>query len=115
MNQATPDLDAFDDWIAHYVAAATPEQRRVLLPIDQMLAEVPANQLLEHLSVQERLAGIPAEQRLAGIPADQLVTRLSPEERILSLPDDALRGFSPDYVATLPAHVRDAIRARVGR
>jgi hypothetical protein len=88
LNQATPDLEGFDEWLAHYVAST------------------PMKQLLPFLPVEELLQSVPANQRLKGI---------SVEERLLSLPDDMLRGFSTEYLATLPAHVRDAIYARIGR
>jgi len=39
---------------------------------------------------------------------------LEHEQRLLSLPDDALRALSPAYVDGLPKEVREAIRQRIG-
>jgi hypothetical protein len=51
--------------------------------------------LLETLTPAERLAG------------------LSPEEQILALSDEVLRGFSDDHVRSLPEHVQQKIRERL--
>ena len=51
------------------------------------------------------MAGLPPEQRLAG---------LTPEQAVLALPDELLRGLSDDYLASLPEAIRAAVRARIG-
>ena len=56
--------------------------------------------------LQKLVASLPAEQRLVG---------LSPEQMVLALPDEVLRGFSAEYLATLSEPTRAAIRARIGR
>lgn len=53
--------------------------------------------LLETLTPAERIAG------------------LSPEEQILALSDEVLRGFPDDYVRSLPEHVQQKIRERLGQ
>jgi hypothetical protein len=56
--------------------------------------------------VQRFLELIPPEKRLAG---------LAPEQVLLTLPDDLLRGFSEEVLARLPEPTRNAIRKRLGR
>lgn len=56
--------------------------------------------------IQKFIAKLTPEQRLAG---------LSPEQMVLALPDEVLRGFSPEYLATLSEATRAAVRARIGR
>ncbi len=56
--------------------------------------------------VMKLVTSLPLEQRLAG---------LTPEQRVLALPDDAIRALSPEYLATLSEATRAAIRARIGR
>jgi hypothetical protein len=48
----------------------------------------------------------PLTARLAG---------LTPEQAVLALPDEVLRGFSDAYLATLSEPTQAAIRARLGR
>ncbi|MFO0608892.1 MAG: hypothetical protein U0324_37345 [Polyangiales bacterium] len=77
---------------------------------DATLVKASASQalreLLASLSPEDRLAGLPPEARLAGLPVAQTV---------LALPDEVLRGLSPAYLATLPADVQAAVRARLAR
>ena len=56
--------------------------------------------------VQKLLDGLSPEQRLAG---------LAPEQALLALPDETLRTFPDNYLATLSEPTRAAIRARIGR
>src|SRR5437867_1486069 len=49
-------------------------------------------------------AGLAPEERLAG---------LTPEQAILALPDEILRGLSPEFISKLPAHVQVEIRKRL--
>jgi hypothetical protein len=56
--------------------------------------------------VKKFVNGLTLEQRLAGLP---------PEQRLLAMPDDALRALSDEYLRSLPAATQDAIRARIGR
>jgi hypothetical protein len=52
------------------------------------------------------LSFLTPEERLEG---------LTPEEQILALSDEVLRGFSDEYIWTLPEHVQQTIRKRLGR
>jgi hypothetical protein len=61
--------------------------------------------LIETLTPAERTEGLAPEDRLAG---------LAPEEQILALSTEALRGLPEDYVRSLPAHVQQVIRERLG-
>ena len=52
--------------------------------------------ILRFLTPKERLAG------------------LAPEEQILALSDEVLRGLQEEYVRSLPSHVQQTIRKRLG-
>ena len=65
--------------------------------------------------VQKFLELIPPEQRLAGLAPEQRLAGLAPDQTLLALPDDVLWALSEDYVAALPAPIRDAIRRRLDR
>jgi hypothetical protein len=70
--------------------------------------------LLAVLPPELRLAGIGAEE-LAVLPPEQRLAGLSEADRVLALPDAALRALPADYLATLPADAQARIRARLGR
>lgn len=65
--------------------------------------------------VQRFLEQLSPEQRLAGLAPEQVVGAFTPEQMLLALPDSVLRGFSDEYVASLPTATREAIRKRIGR
>ena len=65
-----------------------------------------AKELMKKLPLEERLEDLAPEQRLAG---------LSEADRVLALPDAALRALPAEYLATLPADAQERIRARLGR
>jgi len=71
--------------------------------------------MLEGLSPEQRLAGLAPEQVLAAYKPEQRLAGLTPEQALLALPDEILRTFPDDYLATLSEPTRDAIRARIGR
>jgi hypothetical protein len=52
---------------------------------------------------------------LDGLPLERLLAAYKPEQVLLALPDDALRGFTDTYLATLSEPTRAAIRARIRR
>ncbi|WP_438011182.1 hypothetical protein WME89_22430 [Sorangium sp. So ce321] len=52
------------------------------------------------------MLGLRPEERLVGLP---------PAHQLLALSDDALRGFTDEYLRSLPAEVQDAIRHCIGR
>jgi hypothetical protein len=56
--------------------------------------------------LQKLLESLPLEERFLG---------LSNEERVLALPDEALRALSEDYLRTLSPGTQAAIRERIGR
>ena len=69
------------------------------------------------------LARVPPEQRLAGLAPEQVLRTYAPEQRlaglteaqaVLALPDATLRGFSTEYLETLPEETRAAIQKRIG-
>lgn len=55
--------------------------------------------------LQKLLESLPLEERFLG---------LGPEERVLAVPDEALRALSEDYLRTLSPATQAAIRARIG-
>jgi hypothetical protein len=65
--------------------------------------------------IQEMLDSLPPEQRLAGLAPEQRLAGLAPEQQVLALSDVVLRGLSPEYLGSLPADVREAIRRRIGK
>jgi hypothetical protein len=69
---------------------------------------------IDGLSPEQRLAGLAPEQRLAGLAPEQRLAGMSAQEVVLAMPDEVLRGLSPEYVATLPRTVRDAVARRLG-
>jgi hypothetical protein len=74
--------------------------------IQKLVSSLPPEQVLARYKPEQRLAGLQPEQRLAG---------LQPEQVVLALPDEMLGALSDAYLASLPAPVRAAIRARIGR
>ena len=66
---------------------------------DEILAK-----LIRSMPLEERLAGLRAEERLAGLDLADM---------FLALPVEMLRGFSDEYIATLPANARQTIRKRL--
>lgn len=55
------------------------------------------------------------EKFLGKLTPEERLRGLAPEQLILALPDDALRGFSDEYLRTLPPDAQATIRARIGR
>lgn len=55
---------------------------------------------------QKFLSSIPPEERLKGLSVDLLLP---------ALPVDVLRGFSEEYLRSLPPEVAEKIRQRLGR
>jgi hypothetical protein len=105
-------------------AALTPAERLAGLPPAERLAGLSPEDLRAALTPAERLAGLspedlraalPPAERLAGLPPAERLAGLSPEEQILALSDEVLRGFSDDYVRSLPEHVQQKIRERLGQ
>ena len=81
---------------------AASSYRKALLQL--MIRETPPEDLLRELKTEDILPHIKTEERLRD---------LSPEQAILALPDSVLRGFSKEYLATLPADVQKTIRKRL--
>jgi len=71
--------------------------------------------LLAILPLEQRLAGLAPEQRLAGLAPEDLARVLTETDRLLALPDAALRALPAEYLATLPADAQARIHARLDR
>ena len=91
---------------AKILSFLTPEERLEGLTLEQRLAG---------LTPEERLAALAPATRLAGLTPEERLEGLTPGEQILALSDDVLRGFSDEYIRTLPEHVQQTIRKRLGR
>ncbi len=83
------------------------------LPVEDRLAGLAPEQRLAGLAPEQRLAGLAPEQRLAGLAPEQRLAGLAPEHIVLALPDEALRGLSSEYIASLPKDVQKTIAARL--
>jgi hypothetical protein len=64
---------------------------------------------------KEFFAELPLDLRLAGLKPEERLVGLSVEDRLLSLPDDALRALPVEYLATLPLDAQEKIRVRLAR
>ena len=71
--------------------------------------------IVDGATVEQRLRGLTPEQVLAGLAPEQVLALFNAEQVLLALPDEALRGFTDAYLATLLAPTRATIRARIGR
>ncbi len=81
----------------------------------KLAKSLPLRIRLEGLEPEEVLQNFEPEQRLAGLKPEERVAGLSETDQILALPDSALRGLSPEYLATLPEAAQQRIRERLGR
>ncbi|WP_437627282.1 hypothetical protein [Sorangium sp. So ce1151] len=99
-------------WLQQWVKPeeGTMQDMKELEGYDEMLQK-----LLDSLPVERRLAGLRPEERLVGLRPEERLVGLPPAHQLLALSDDALRGFTDEYLRSLPAEVQDAIRHRIGR
>jgi hypothetical protein len=58
---------------------------------------------------------LPRELLKRGVPIEEVLVGLTPEQRLLIMPDDALRALSEDYIRSLSPELAAKIRARIGR
>lgn len=90
---------------------AASSYRKALLQL--MIRETPPEDLLRELKTEDILSRLKTEDILPHIKTEERLRDLSPEQAILALPDSVLRGFSKEYLATLPADVQKTIRKRL--
>jgi hypothetical protein len=76
---------------------------------------LPPGRVLAAYTPKQVLAAYTPEQRLADLTPEQRLADLTPEQALLALPDEILRTFPDNYLATLSEATRAAIRARLGR
>ncbi len=79
----------------------------------RFLAKLPVEERMEGLTPEEVLGAFAPEQRLAGLAPEQRMEGLAPEQVVLALPLEVLRGFSDDYLRSLPAEVEEQVRRRL--
>ena len=97
-------------------AVLSPEEVAKNEPYLTKLAQsIPLRIRLKGVKPEEVLAELPPEDRLAGLTPETIARALSEVDHVLALPDAALRGLSPEYVATLPETARARIRERLAR
>ncbi|MFO0603314.1 MAG: hypothetical protein U0324_09080 [Polyangiales bacterium] len=82
---------------------------------EDIVASLTPEERLAGLAPEERLAGLAPQERLAGIAPEDIARALSEADRVLALPDAALRALPADYLATLPEDAQARIRARLAR
>ena len=85
------------------------------IPVEFRLQGLKPEEVLPRFKPEERLVGLKPEERLVGLKPEERLVGLSPAQAVLALPDDALRGLSDAYVATLPDDVQRTIRERLAR
>ncbi len=93
-NQATPDLEGYEEFVAFMLDGLSPEER------------------LMGLTTQQRLAGLAPSELRAALPPSERLADLALDEAILAMPDAALRGLTEEFIATLRDDVQAAVRAR---
>ena len=65
-------------------------------------------------AILKAVGGLPPGRVLAAYTPEQRLAGLTPEQALLALPDEILRTFPANYLATLSEATRAAIRARLG-
>lgn len=58
---------------------------------------------------------LPPEKFFAGLTLEQRMAGLTPEETLLCLPDELLRGSPESFVATLSVSIRERIPQRIAQ
>jgi len=99
-------LEDFDDMERRFFAS---------IPLERRLAGASPEEVIARFKPEERVAGLKPEERVAGLAPEDLARALSEADRVLSLPDAALRALPADYLATLPEAAQQRIRERLGR
>jgi len=87
----------------------------VLSPEEAAKNEPYLRKLARAIPVRIRLEDVTPEERLAGLAPEEIARALSEADRVLALPDAALRALPDDYLATLPDDARRRIRERLAR
>jgi hypothetical protein len=99
-------LEDFDDMERRFFAS---------IPLERRLAGATPAEIAARLKPEERVAGLKPEERVAGLAPEDLARAVSEADRVLSLPDAALRALPAHYLATLPEAAQQRIRERLGR
>jgi hypothetical protein len=96
-------------WLEQWMTEKTMKRNaRKIAGYDEMFQKLAAM-----VAPEKRLVGLSTEQRLAGLPPEQRLAGLPPEQTVLALPPEILRGFSEDFLRTLPAEVQKEIKKRL--
>ena len=87
-----------------------------VLPPEEVAKNEPLlRKIAQSLPLRVRLEGLKPEERLVGLKPEERLAGLAPEHTVLALPDAMLARLPESFLATLPADVQDAIRARLAR
>ncbi len=109
------------DWLREHTdlsedAVLSPEEVAKNEPMLAKLAQsIPLRIRLKDVKPEEVLQNFKPEERLAGLQPEVIARALSEADRVLSLPDAALRALPADYLATLPEAAQQRIRERLER
>ncbi|MFO0606134.1 MAG: hypothetical protein U0324_23370 [Polyangiales bacterium] len=109
------------EWLRHQTdipedVVLPPEEVAKNEPLLKKIAQsLPLRVRLEGLKPEERLSGLKPEERLSGLKPEERLAGLPPEHTVLALPDAMLARLPESFLATLPADVQSAIRARLAR
>jgi hypothetical protein len=88
----------------------------------QLLATLPAEQVISRYSPEQRLASVSPEQRLAGLRPEQVLSHYAPEQRLagldrddqaLALPVEVVRLLPEEYFLSLSPEVAAELRRRL--
>ncbi len=109
------ELEDFEDMQRRYFASFPLEQRLAGATPAEILACLKPEERLVGLKPEERLVGLKPEERLAGLKPEDIARALSEADRVLALPDAALRALPADYLTTLPEAAQARIRERLAR
>ncbi|MFO0844022.1 MAG: hypothetical protein U0797_16750 [Gemmataceae bacterium] len=85
-------VEEFNRQLVEEIIRELPEEKRL-----QLVRELPADKLLEGVSVEKRLESVPVEKRLESVPVEKRLESVPVEKRLESVPvEKRLEGVSPD-------------------
>jgi hypothetical protein len=112
------ERDVYDRLLQGITQLSQDPRWKAIMKDTSLVGETASQALMNLLAViplEQRLAGLAPEQVLAAVPPEQRLAGLSEADRVLALPDAALRALPAEYLATLPTDAQARIRTRLGR